>query len=58
MEIEVRLGRMHGAMLQGRTRRFIEENNLITARDAQDALKELFAETLQEMLEAEMDTRI
>lgn len=39
-------------------RRFIKENNLVTAQDAQHALKELFAETLQEMLEAEMDTRL
>ncbi|CAI6087619.1 hypothetical protein COHCIP112018_05616 [Cohnella sp. JJ-181] len=28
----------------------------MTAQDAQNALKDLFAETLQEMLEAEMDT--
>lgn len=36
-------------------REFIKENNLKTAEDAQNALKELFAETLQEMLEAELD---
>ncbi|MBB6732765.1 transposase [Cohnella sp. CBP 2801] len=28
----------------------------MTAQDTQNALKDLFAETLQEMLEAEMDT--
>lgn len=28
----------------------------MTAQDAQNALKELFAEAIQEMLEAEMDT--
>lgn len=39
-------------------REFIKENNLVTAQDAQNALKELFAETLQEMLEAEMDTHL
>ncbi|RUS45863.1 transposase, partial [Cohnella sp. AR92] len=39
-------------------RSFIKENNLVTAQDAQNALKDLFAETLQEMLEAEMDTHL
>lgn len=39
-------------------RRFIKENKLVTAQDAQNALKELFAETIQEMLEAEMDTHL
>jgi putative transposase len=37
---------------------FIKENKLVTAQDAQNALKDLFAETLQEMLEAEMDTHL
>lgn len=32
------------------------ENNLVSAADAQAALKELFKETLQEMLEAELET--
>lgn len=39
-------------------RAFIKENNLVTAQDVQNALKDLFAETLQEMLEAEMDTHL
>lgn len=39
-------------------RALIKENNLINAQDAQNALKDLFAETLQEMLEAEMDTHL
>jgi transposase-like protein len=39
-------------------RQFIKENKLVTAQDAQNALKELFAETLQEMLEAELDTHL
>lgn len=38
-------------------RAFIKENKLVTAQDAQNALKELFAETLQEMLEATKSTR-
>lgn len=37
-------------------RAFIKENNLITAEDAQQALKELFKDTIQEMLEAELET--
>lgn len=36
-------------------REFIKENNLKSAEDVQNALKELFAETLQEMLEAELE---
>lgn len=36
-------------------RQFIKENNLKSATDVQNALKELFADTLQEMLEAELD---
>ncbi|WP_244163321.1 transposase [Paenibacillus pectinilyticus] len=39
-------------------RQFIKENKLVTAQDAQNALKELFAETLQEMLEAELDAHL
>ena len=39
-------------------REFIKQNNLVTAQDAQNALKDLFAETIQEMLEAEMDTHL
>lgn len=42
-------------MSREQIRQFIRENNLKTAMDAQDALKELFSETLQEMLEAELD---
>lgn len=36
-------------------KQFIKENNLKTAEDAQDLVKELFADTIQELLEAEMD---
>lgn len=36
-------------------REFIRENNLSTAHELQQALKELFASTLQEMLEAELE---
>jgi len=35
-------------------REFIKENNLQTAEDVQNALKDVFSDTLQEMLEAEM----
>ncbi|MCS7465043.1 IS256 family transposase [Paenibacillus doosanensis] len=37
-------------------RQFIKENNLKTVEDVQKTLKDLFAETLQEMLEAELET--
>ncbi|MEW6183309.1 MAG: transposase [Bacillota bacterium] len=36
-------------------KQFIKENNLKTTDDVQDMLRDLFSETLQEMLEAEMD---
>lgn len=39
-------------------REFIRENNLTTAQELQQALKELFANTLQEMLEAELDNHL
>jgi transposase-like protein len=39
-------------------RAFIKENNLQSAEDVQNALKDIFADTLQEMLEAEMDTSL
>src|SRR6476620_5363709 len=47
-----------GLWTKQQLRGFIKENKLVTAQDAQNALKELFAETLQEMLEAEMDTHL
>ncbi|GAC42238.1 transposase and inactivated derivative [Paenibacillus popilliae ATCC 14706] len=36
----------------------MKENNLVIAQDAQNALKDLFAEMIREMLEAEMDTHL
>ncbi|MCL6612401.1 MAG: transposase [Peptococcaceae bacterium] len=42
-------------MSREQLRQFIKENNLKTAPNAKNALKELLAETLQEMLEVEMD---
>jgi putative transposase len=36
-------------------RAFIQEYNLTTAEDVQDALKDIFADTLQEILEGELD---
>jgi putative transposase len=39
-------------------RQFIKDNGIQTAMDAQDALKELFGETLQAMLEAEMEQHL
>jgi putative transposase len=37
---------------------FIKENNLKTAGDVQNALKDLFAGALQEIMEAELDTHL
>lgn len=39
-------------------RAFIKDYKLQTAEDVQNALKDIFADTLQEMLEAEMDTTL
>jgi putative transposase len=39
-------------------RQFIKENNLKSTEDVQAALKNLFAATLQEMLEAELETHL
>lgn len=39
-------------------KQYIKENNLKTDEDVQNVLKDIFAETLQEMLEAEMDTTL
>lgn len=44
-----------GLLSKKQLRAFIKENQLVTAQDTQNA-KDLFAETLQEMLEAEMGT--
>jgi transposase-like protein len=45
-------------MSKEQLRQFIKENNLKSAQDVQNALKDLFAETLQEMLEAELDDNL
>jgi len=37
---------------------FINQNNITTAQDIQEALKNMFKDTLQEMLEAEMTTHL
>jgi putative transposase len=39
-------------------KKFIKDNNMTTAEDVQIMLKDLFAETLQEMLEAEIDVTL
>ncbi|EAX48075.1 hypothetical protein TcarDRAFT_1953 [Thermosinus carboxydivorans Nor1] len=36
-------------------RAFIQENNLVTAQDAQEAVKTLFGQLIQEMLETVLD---
>ncbi len=44
-----------GIMDKKQLREFIKENNIKSATDIQNALKEMFKDTLQEMLEAELD---
>jgi len=44
-----------GLMDKKQLREFIKENNIKTAGDIQNTLKELFKDTLQEMLEAELE---
>lgn len=39
-------------------RQFIEENNLKSAEDVQSAVRDLFASTMQEILEAELETEL
>jgi putative transposase len=39
-------------------REFIKESNWVSAKNEQNALKDLFTKTIQEMLEAEMDTHL
>jgi hypothetical protein len=48
MEIDERLGENMGLRTKEQLRQFIKENKLVTAQDAQNALKE--------MLEAEMES--
>ncbi|GFN34156.1 hypothetical protein PCURB6_44160 [Paenibacillus curdlanolyticus] len=45
-------------MDEGAAASVYQREKLVTAQDAQNALKDLFAETIQEMLEAEMDTHL
>lgn len=47
-----------GLLSKEQLREIIKEKNLVTADDVQNMLKEMFAETLQEMLEAELDTEL
>ena len=47
-----------GLIPKDQLRQLIKEHNLQTMEDVQKALKDIFAETLQEMLEAELDTEL
>lgn len=47
-----------GLLSKEQIRELIKEKHLVTAEDVQNMLKEMFAETLQEMLEAELDTEL
>jgi transposase-like protein len=45
----------HGDAVEGTVKELIKERNLRSVEDVQDCLKDLFGETIQAMLEAEMD---
>jgi transposase-like protein len=45
-------------MSQEQVRQFIKENEIQSVEDIQNVLKDMFAETLQGMLEGEMDTHL
>ncbi len=47
-----------GILSKEQLRELIKEKHLVTADDVQNMLKEMFADTLQEMLEAELDTEL
>lgn len=47
-----------GVLSKEQIRELIKEKQLVTAQDVQEMLKEMFADTLQEMLEAELDTEL
>ena len=47
-----------GLLSKEQIRELIKEKHLVTADDVQSMLKEMFADTLQEMLEAELDTEL
>jgi transposase-like protein len=47
-----------GILTEDQIKELIKEKNLKTAADVQDVLKEMFGETLQKMLEAELDNEL
>lgn len=47
-----------GLLTKEQIRELIKERNMKTTDDISTMLKELFSETLQEMMEAEMDTTL
>jgi putative transposase len=47
-----------GMFTREQLKSFIQENDIKTAGDIQNALKNLFADTLQEFMEAELDTHL
>jgi putative transposase len=49
---------MMGMFTKAQLQSFIQENDIKTAGDIQNALKNLFADTLQEFMEAELDTHL
>jgi len=49
---------MEEKLFRKHLREFIKENNLVTAKDAQDAVKSLMGQLIEEMLEAELENEL
>jgi len=49
---------MEEKLFRKQLREFIKENNLVTAKDAQDAVKSLMGQLIEEMLEAELENEL
>ena len=54
----LRKGETMGIFTKEQLRELIRKRNLVTADDVQNMLKDMFGETLQEMLEAELDSEL
>jgi hypothetical protein len=57
-EFKERLGEPMSLMSKEQLKQWIKEKNMQSVEDVQSALKELFADTLQEMLEAQLETSL
>ena len=56
--MEMAKSRKPRIMTQDQVKQFIKDNEIQSVEDIQNVLKDMFAETLQGMLEGEMDTHL